>query len=148
MQPEASPSTRYPLFADELPTRSPDVSAQHTPGSEQGQDIAMWVPPAPTTSAPPSTAASVAADPGTHRDRAHSGKAGWVVAVVLLLVLCTVGVAWLVNRDGSEDVAGRDAANSSRTEDDPGSDASRAPEDGNDEDSDPKTPKPADDPPV
>lgn len=121
---ELSSGARYPLFADELPTRSPD-GPQRTAGA--------------------GSAGHGAHTSGDHAAPSRSSKAGWIVAAVLLLLLTGGGITWWATSgdDGDDDVAGT-SGNQSPSAEQTGSSTDPS----EDPTEDLETPDPPDDPPV
>lgn len=132
----AETGPRYPLFADELPTRSPDGTSRVDAPARAGASHAA-TPPSHPSSMP-------ASQPASHRE-ARSSRAGWIVAAVLLLLLCGGGIAWWATSgddDGDGDVAGQSSQGPSPDE----SAGSEGPSEDTSEDV--ETPPGPEDPPV
>lgn len=118
VQPDSSTGSRYPLFADELPTHAGERADAQGFGV-----IPPWTPPepsAPVAAAAAPGAAGGAPPPEEPPGRDRGSRAGWIVSAVLLLLLCAVSVAWLMGRDG-DDVADASGSDTSQGTDDGGS---------------------------
>lgn len=138
---EATGRARYPLFADELPTRAPDGAPRGSAGSAGALVARPESGGAHAAGDDHGTGNHAAAASGTHRER-RSGRVGWIVAAVLLLLMCGGGIAWWVSSGDDSD----DAAGSSQS---PSPDETGATNDpSEDPTEDIETPEPPDDPPV
>lgn len=149
VQPDASTGARFPLYADELPTRSPAASGHAGPGASPyaaptapqavtphaaqpygGQ--ARQAEQSPPVWAPPPSAPAPSGDEPSHRSEGRK-RSPWVWAVPLVLALLfatTIGI-WLGNRDDdSADASGSPASESPSAEESGDTQPDEDPDDG------------------